>query len=47
MTQLHLPIDDDGTMRLELNAQRGFSSVLVVDEAQAIEGVKGFEEPDC
>jgi len=30
--------------RLELNAQRGISSVLVVDEAQAIEGVKGFEE---
>lgn len=30
--------------RLELNAQRGISSVLVVDEAQAIERVKGFEE---
>jgi general secretion pathway protein A len=30
--------------RLELNAQRGVSSVLVVDEAQAIESVKGFEE---
>jgi general secretion pathway protein A len=30
--------------RLELNAQRGISSVLVVDEAQAIEDVKGFEE---
>ena len=30
--------------RLELNAQRGISSVLVVDEAQAIESVKGFEE---
>lgn len=31
--------------RLELNAQRGISSVLVVDEAQAIESVKRFEEP--
>jgi len=30
--------------RLELNAQRGIKSVLVVDEAQAIESVKGFEE---
>ena len=30
--------------RLELNAQREISSVLVVDEAQAIESVKGFEE---
>ena len=30
--------------RLEWNAQRGISSVLVVDEAQAIESVKGFEE---
>ena len=30
--------------RLELNAQRGISSVLVVDEAQAIECVKAFEE---
>ena len=30
--------------RLELNAQRGINSVLVVDEAQAIESVKGFEE---
>lgn len=30
--------------RLELNAQRGISSVLVVDEAQSIESVKGFEE---
>ena len=30
--------------RLQLNAQRGISSVLVVDEAQAIESVKGFEE---
>ena len=29
---------------LELNAQRGINSVLVVDEAQAIENVKGFEE---
>ena len=29
---------------LELNAQRGIRSVLVVDEAQAIESVKGFEE---
>jgi general secretion pathway protein A len=27
-----------------LNAQRGINSVLVVDEAQAIERVKGFEE---
>jgi len=30
--------------RLELNAQRGINSVLVVDEAQAIERVKAFEE---
>lgn len=30
--------------RLELNAARGISSVLVVDEAQAIESAKGFEE---
>lgn len=30
--------------RLELNARRGINSVLVVDEAQAIENVKGFEE---
>ena len=30
--------------RLELNARRGINSVLVVDEAQAIESVKGFEE---
>ena len=30
--------------RLELNAQRGINSVLVVDEAQAIESIKGFEE---
>jgi general secretion pathway protein A len=30
--------------RLVLNAQRGISSVLMVDEAQAIESVKGFEE---
>jgi len=30
--------------RLQLNAQRGISSVLVVDEAQAIESVKGFEK---
>lgn len=30
--------------RLQSNAQRGISSVLVVDEAQAIESVKGFEE---
>jgi general secretion pathway protein A len=30
--------------RLQLNAQRGISSVLVVDEAQAIERVKAFEE---
>lgn len=30
--------------RLQLNAQRGISSVLIVDEAQAIERVKGFEE---
>jgi general secretion pathway protein A len=30
--------------RLELNASRGISSVLVVDEAQAIENAKGFEE---
>jgi general secretion pathway protein A len=30
--------------RLELNAQRGIRSVLLVDEAQAIESVKGFEE---
>ena len=30
--------------RLELNEQRGISSVLVVDEAQAIESVNGFEE---
>jgi general secretion pathway protein A len=29
--------------RLQSNAQRGISSVLVVDEAQAIESVKGFE----
>lgn len=29
--------------RLQANAQRGISSVLVVDEAQAIESVKGFE----
>jgi general secretion pathway protein A len=30
--------------RLELNAQSGVSSVLVVDEAQAIESVQAFEE---
>ena len=30
--------------RLELNAQGGITSVLVVDEAQAIESVKAFEE---
>jgi len=30
--------------RLELNAQSGISSVLVVDEAQAMESVKAFEE---
>jgi len=30
--------------RLESNSQREISSVLVVDEAQAIESVKGFEE---
>ena len=30
--------------RLRLNEQRGISSVLVVDEAQAIESVNGFEE---
>ena len=30
--------------RLELNAQSGISSLLVVDEAQAIESVKAFEE---
>lgn len=30
--------------RLELNAQRGIRSVLIVDEAQAIESVKGFED---
>jgi len=30
--------------RLELNAQRGISSVLVVDEARTIESVKGFED---
>ncbi|NWF72237.1 MAG: AAA family ATPase [Nitrospirae bacterium] len=30
--------------RLHLNEQRGISSVLVVDEAQAIESVNGFEE---
>jgi general secretion pathway protein A len=30
--------------RLQLNEQRGISSVLVVDEAQAIESVNGFEE---
>ena len=30
--------------RLQSNAQRGISSVLVVDEAQAIERVKAFEE---
>ncbi len=30
--------------RLELNAARGISSLLVVDEAQAIENAKGFEE---
>jgi general secretion pathway protein A len=30
--------------RLQLNAQHGISSVLVVDEAQAVESVKGFEE---
>jgi general secretion pathway protein A len=30
--------------RLELNAQRGIRSVLVVDEAQTIESVKGFED---
>jgi general secretion pathway protein A len=29
--------------RLQLNAQRGISSVLIVDEAQAIESAKGFE----
>ncbi len=29
--------------RLELNAQRGIHSVLIVDEAQAIESVKGYE----
>lgn len=30
--------------RLQSNAQRGIGSVLVVDEAQAIESVKAFEE---
>jgi general secretion pathway protein A len=30
--------------RLELNAQRGIHSVLIVDEAQSIEHSKGFEE---
>jgi len=30
--------------RLQLNAHRGISSVLIVDEAQAIESVKAFEE---
>ena len=30
--------------RLQSNAQRGINSVLVVDEAQAIESIKGFEE---
>jgi len=30
--------------RLQSNAKRGVNSVLVVDEAQAIEGIKGFEE---
>jgi general secretion pathway protein A len=30
--------------RLQLNEQRGVSSVLVVDEAQAIESFNGFEE---
>jgi general secretion pathway protein A len=30
--------------RLQLNEQRGVSSVLVVDEAQAIESLNGFEE---
>jgi general secretion pathway protein A len=30
--------------RLQLNEQHGITSVLVVDEAQAIESVKGFEE---
>jgi general secretion pathway protein A len=30
--------------RLELNAQRGIHSVLIVDEAQSIESNKGFEE---
>jgi hypothetical protein len=30
--------------RLKLNAERGINSVLVVDEAQAIENAKGFEE---
>lgn len=30
--------------RLQSNAQRGISSVLVVDEAQAIESLKAFEE---
>ena len=30
--------------RLELNAQRGINSVLIVDEAQVIESAKGFEE---
>jgi general secretion pathway protein A len=30
--------------RLELNAQRGIHSVLIVDEAQSIEHNKGFEE---
>ena len=30
--------------RLELNAQRGIHSVLIVDEAQSIENSKGFEE---
>lgn len=30
--------------RLQSNAQRGISSVLIVDEAQAIESAKGFED---
>jgi general secretion pathway protein A len=30
--------------RLELNARSGISSLLVVDEAQAMESVKAFEE---
>lgn len=30
--------------RLQSNAQRGINSVLIVDEAQAIESAKGFED---